>query len=419
MYYIPELDRWTCWSDTKWSIAQFEDAPLSRLRKELRCALAPSDGPQQRKRIGSLTTIKAVHALMKSNPGAVKSLAEWDSDPFMLGTPGGVVDLRSGNWRCRLQSDYLLKSTSVDPGPDDEKPPQWLSFLDKVLGGDQEKIEFIQRLLGYGLTGSTKEHRLFLAYGTGRNGKSTLFNTFCRILSNDYSRTISPKVLLNKNTEQHSTDLAYLKGARFARASELPQGKTWDEVLIKQITGGDPLTARYMRQDNFTFEPQCTLLVDANNVPNLKSVDEAIRRRICVIPFNVTITPDQEDKDLNAKLMSEAGAILRWAIQGAVKWQRSGLQIPQSIAEQSANYFEEQDLLARFIADCLTVDPDAKVSNEVLRSEFFRWSQEQGVPAWSTRVISDEMLKHGYSGYKSNNRRGFRGLKLVPKLPGL
>ncbi|MFN3213746.1 MAG: phage/plasmid primase, P4 family [Henriciella sp.] len=419
MFYIPEFDRWANWNGKRWSIAISKHDPVTRLRRELRDALRSADGLRQNKRIGSLNTIKAVFTLMRSSVGAAKSINEWDVEPSLIGTPNGIVDLRSGIWRPRRRTDFLLKATSVDPAATGEPPTQWIKFLKTIFADNDAEIDFIQRLLGYGLTGSTKEHRLFIAYGTGRNGKSTLFNTYSQILSEDYSRTISPKLLLDKRTEQHATDLAYLKGARFARASELPPGRSWDEVLIKQITGGDWLTARFMRQDNFTFQPQCTLLVDANNIPALKGIDEAVRRRICLIPFDVTIPNGQEDRNLPDKLKNETAAILRWAIDGAVKWYESGLQIPQSIVDRSMQYIDDEDVLGKFVTDCLEKDSAAKITNESLRLEFHRWAQKEGITPWSTTQISAGLLKRGYQRYKSDRARGFRGLKRALELPGL
>lgn len=416
MLYIPEEGRWAVWDGSRWVKATSKIEPIKRLRKNLRNIPTDNDVPA-RKRLGDKNTIMAIDFLMRSNVGACRDLADWDSDPFMLGTPSSVVDLCSGTVKPRGRRDFLLCSTSVDPAPSSSPPVAWLSFIDTITGGDKELAEFLQRLSGYAATGSTKEQKMFFAFGAGRNGKSTWLNVLLAILTDHYGRTISPKLLVDKRMEQHPTDLAHLMGARLARASEIPVGKSWDETLIKQITGGDKITARRMRQDNFTFIPKCTLIVDANHAPTIKGVDEAIRRRMCVIPFNVTIRKEDVDPDLFDKLMREAPAILRWIIEGAVKWYHFGLTIPDAVRIASEDYIESEDIFGTFLEDHSVDDPAGRVSNSKLYGTFNQFIEAMGQHAWTNNAVSKEMKKRGYETYKSGSERGFKGLTLIPSKP--
>ena len=417
MLYVPERNRWAEWNGKRWRLAKDPNEQITRLRQDLR-EIPGAEDPSKRKRLGDNKNIMAVNVLMKTNKGAAKSIEDWDSDPFVLGTPTKIVDLRTGEVRPRTSSDYLLCSSGFDPAEKGAIPLNWISFLRTITGGDAALVEFLQRLCGYAATGSTKEHKLFFAFGTGRNGKSTLLNTLDTVLSNDYARVIPPKLLLDKKTDQHSTDLAHLANARFARASELPVGKVWDEALLKQITGGDQITARHMRQDNFTFKPQCTLIVDANNVPSIRGIDEAFRRRMCVIPFNVTITEDQVDPDLPDKLLAEGPAITRWIIEGAVKWNESGLCIPTCVDDATKDYLDQEDTFGAFLSEFFEDDTNGFVLNAQLHTLFNNHMENLGSPRWGAASISKEMKKRGYASFKSGASRGFRGIS-VKKCPQL
>lgn len=411
MLYVPERDRWAEWNGKAWRLSRTANDQITRLRQDLR-EIPGVEDPAKRKRLGDNKYIMAINSLMKTNEGAAKSIEEWDSDPFVLGTPTQIVDLRTGEVRKRLATDFLLRSTAFDPAADGEPPLYWLRFLSTITGGDLELQDFLQRLCGYAATGSTKEHKLFFAYGTGRNGKSTLLNTLVTILSDAYAKVIPPKLLLDKKTEQHATDLAHLAQARLARASELPVGKVWDEALLKQITGGDQITARYMRQDNFTFRPQCTLIVDANNAPSVRGIDEAFRRRMCVIPFDVTISPEKVDPDLPEKLLQEGPKILCWVIDGAVKWHECGLAIPSRIVQATQDYLDQEDTFGAFLSECFDTDPNGCVQNAQLHNAFGSYMAGQGASPWGATTISKEMRKRGFIPYKSGNMRGFRGLSV-------
>ena len=305
----------------------------------------------------------------------------------------------------------ISRSVSCAPSAADVQPDLWLRFLSDIFRGDTDTIAFLQRAAGYALTGSTNEHKLLFLHGAGRNGKSVFLNTLLDLWGN-YGRRVSATTFLNSQTERHPTDVAGLQGARLAIASELPRGKTWDESVIKDLTGGDRLTARFMRQDYFDFDPQLTLMIAGNTQPSFRGVDEAIRSRVVLVPFDVTIPPERRDRALQDKLRSEAPAILRWCIHGALSWQERGLDVPSSIAAASQAYFDEEDTLGQFLMDETLPDPHAFVSSDDLITRFNFWSDRQGLGGWTQRTLIKELRMRDFQDAKSNGRRGLRGLRL-------
>jgi putative DNA primase/helicase len=264
-------------------------------------------------------TIYAIDKLATSNAELVTTSDRWDRDPMLLGGPQ-TVDLRSGEAREPRPLDFILKRTACAPAPEETTAPLWSRFLGDVTNGDTALQAYMQRMAGYWLTGSVSEHCFFFFYGTGANGKSTFINTIRQIMK-DYATTIGSEVLM----------WSKLRGIRLAVASEIERGKVWAESKIKSLTGGDEIQARFMRQDFFTFTPQFKLAVIGNYKPSLRAVDEAIRRRLHLIRFTVTIPPHRRDKSLEAKLQAEAPSILRWMLDGCLEWQRQGLAPPDIV----------------------------------------------------------------------------------------
>jgi putative DNA primase/helicase len=215
--------------------------------------------------------------------------------------------------------------------------PRWLQFLDEITAGDTELQAYLRRVAGYCLTGITTEHVLFFCYGTGANGKSVFVNTLAGIWG-DYAVVAPMETFTASKTDHHPTDLAMLRGARLVIAHETEAGRRWAESKIKTLTGGDRVAARFMRQDFFEFVRQFKLLIAGNHKPGLRGVDEAIRRRLHLIPFNVTIPESQRDPQLFDKLKPEWGGILQWAVDGCLEWQRTGLAPPAAVRKAIADY---------------------------------------------------------------------------------
>ena len=239
------------------------------------------------------------------------------------------------------------KITAVGPRGD---CPRFLAFLNRITGGDAALVSYLQRVLGYALTGVTREHALFFAYGTGANGKSVLLSTVAGILG-EYHRTAPIETFVASNGDRHPTDLAGLRGARLVTATETEEGRRWAEARIKQLTGGDTVSARFMRQDFFEYRPAFKLVIAGNHKPSLRSVDEAIRRRFHMIPFAVTIPADERDVELVEKLKAEWPGILAWLIEGCLEWQAEGLRPPQAVLEATDAYLSAEDAIAAWIDD--------------------------------------------------------------------
>jgi putative DNA primase/helicase len=324
---------------------------------------------------------------------------------MLFGTPGGIVDLKSGKLLPPDPTAYITKLAGCTPT---YSPPQrWLRFLNECMAGDAETVRYLQRVAGYCLTGLTTEHALLFIYGPGGNGKSVFLNTVAYILG-QHAMTAAMETFTASAFERHSTDLAMLKGARLVTASETEEGRSWAESRIKQMTGGDPITARFMRRDNFTYTPQFKLLIVGNHAPLLRNVDDAMRRRFNIIPF--LHRPSQPDPDLEGKLKAEAGAILQWAIEGCLEWQRIGLAPPAAVRAATANYFNEQDTFGSwFNLKCTDVrqrEPHAFCTAKELFESWCSYARELGEDPGSAKRFGASMAKHGFQSRVARNWSG-------------
>jgi putative DNA primase/helicase len=354
--------------------------------------------------------ITAVERLARSNVNSLAQPDQWDRDDFLLGTPGGTIDLRTGELRAARRGDYITRQTSVEPTGPGSRPAAWLKFLAEVFPGDPEMVALMQRLAGYALTGSTREHRLFLFHGSGRNGKGTLLGTLQTILG-DYAKGIPTSTLLEARSPQHKAPLARLRGARFVRGAELPVGQVWDESLVKMLTGGDSIPVNHMRGETFDLQPKFTLVVDANTKPRIRTTDVAMRARMTLIPFGVSFA-GREDRGLAERLLAEAPAILRWAIEGAVEWQRGGLRIPESALAASREYMDSEDSLAHFLEDETVPAPGTRLAAAAVYARYRTWATEQGVTPATLRAFGGMLTERGIERDRAASARGYVGLRL-------
>lgn len=336
-----------------------------------------------------------VERFAQADPVFARTSDHWNSDAFLLGTPSGTVDLRSGRLRDSAARDNINKATAIPPAPQSECP-LWLDFLHDATGGDVELIRLLQQIAGYSLTGDIREHALFFIYGPGGNGKSVYLNTITRILG-DYAQTAAMATFEKQSNNGIPADLAMLNGARLVTASETEEGKPWAEARIKQMTGGDPITARFMRQNFFTFTPRFKLLIVGNHKPVLSSVDDAMRRRFNIIPF--TIKPASPDKQLEEKLQAEWPAILRWMIDGCLDWQANGLVRPKSVEEATNEYFLEQNVLQQWIDEACEVDRENPHLSESASQLFGSWSRfmvKMGENKPTMKTFSQSLSREGF-----------------------
>ncbi len=412
LLFVPVWGLWMRWDGVRWArddVLHVFDAARVICREH--SALLESGGGRS---ILSAATVAAVERLARSDPRHARSADVFDRDPWALNTPGGVVDLHTGTMRAHRPDDLFTKATAVAPA-ERENCPRWRQFLDRITAEDGELRDFVQRMLGYSLTGITREHALFFGHGTGANGKTTLLNTVSAILG-DYA-TIAPMETFESSTsDRHPTDLAMLRGARLVTAQETEEGRRWAESRIKALTGGDPISARFMRRDFFTFVPQFKLVVAGNHKPGLRGVDEAMRRRLHMIPFTVTIPPAERDPALAEKLRDEWPAILAWMIRGCVEWQRIGLAPPAAVRDATEHYLESEDAFSGWLTECCDIARHFHSESRALFGSWRAWAERAGELPGSQKLFAQVLEARGFQPRRlPNDRRGFLGIAVKPE----
>ena len=406
--YCAQWNKWLVWTGQRWN----EDQVLfvnHLSRGVCRAASMKADSPRLKSKLASASTIAAVERIARAEPTHAATVDEWDADIWLLNTPGGVVDLRAGSMRAHQRVDRMTKITTATPRGD---CPQWLAFLAQITSGDTELQSYLQRVAGYCLTGSTQEHALFFLYGTGANGKSVFVNTLFTLLG-DCAANAPMETFMETRTERHPTDLAGLRGARLVTATETEQGRRWNEAKIKEITGGDRVSARFMRQDYFTYSPQFKLVISGNHKPSIRNVDEAMKRRMHLVPFIVTIPAERRDRQLSTKLLTERDGILAWALAGCLAWQKEGLRPPEAVLTATAEYFEAEDAVGRWIEErCVSV-ATAKSLTAELFNDWKSWAETSGEFVGTQRRFSDLLLSKGVQKWRNSvGVRGFQGIGL-------
>jgi putative DNA primase/helicase len=342
-----------------------------------------------RKAITSAKTINAILFLSQSDPNVVVPASKWDNDPLMINTPAGLVDLRDGRIHDRNQDQYLTQIARVSPDGQ-QKIDNWMRFVSQVFVDDADTIEFVQRMCGYCLSGDRREQKLFFAHGQGSNGKSTLLDILMWIMGSYAIKLPTTALMMSKN-ERHPTELAQLHGKRLAVSNELEEGSFWAEARIKELTGDETLTARFMRQDNFTFTMSHKHLIAGNHKPRLKGGDPAMARRMVLLPFLQKFEGSAKDLSLPEKLKTEAPGIMAWAIEGARKWYADGLAIPGSVEDASRDYMAEHDDIAMWIEECCKINSGTHARSSDLYASFRRWKQSRGEHEPSQTVWGEKM----------------------------
>jgi putative DNA primase/helicase len=396
--------KWLVWSGTHWEIDK--TAAIERMAKEtvqsIYAEAADTADTKLRQEIAehaknseSKRAIKAMIDLAQSEPGVPVLPEQLDTDPWVINCMNATISLKNGVAREHARDDMITKIMPVTYNPE-ATCPTWQNFLDRIFDCNENLIDYVQRKVGYSLTGDTSEQVLSFLYGAGANGKSTFIDVIQSLLG-DYGMQLDTDVLMAKDRNGIPNDIARLKGARFVAAVEAGEGRRLNEVLVKQLTGGDIITARFLHQEFFEFKPQFKIFLAANHKPVIKGNDYAIWRRIRLIPFNVTIPKGERDKQLANKLLQELPGILNWALIGCVKWQQHGLGEPDEVKLATQTYRDEMDILGDFISEVCIKQPFASVKVGELYKLFQTFCEENGEKnSLSRRKFSDELKKRGF-----------------------
>lgn len=357
---------------------------------------------------------------------------ELDSDPFILNCLNGTLNPTTGLLQPHSPEDHLTKMINVEYRPD-ALCPRWEAVINQTFAGDQELIEFIQRALGYSITADVSEQAFFICYGTGANGKSTI-TTLMTMLLGDYATVAAPGLLMARKNDAHPTELADLFRVRFASISEVKADAKWDEERIKMLTGGDPIKARKMREDFWSFTPTHKFWISVNHRPSTVDNTYGFWRRVKMIPFTVTIPKERQDPHLLEALLAERSGILAWLVRGCLQWREKGLGSARAVDAATESYRNPQNDLEGFLALCCVKDPYLRVQASELYRRYAQWCDGQHVSplrqtdfgkrmkalGWETTKISVNYyigldLKQNQEAVKALLAEPMEGASLVPE----
>lgn len=380
--YVPSRKKWLLWRDGRWTWddegAMVETAKQCARHLLMEAAKLNDDSPRKRVRQHAdkslnISRLKAAVDAAMTDERVVTPLGELDADPMQLGVENGHVDLRDGTLH-QPDPKALITLTCPIRYDGDAKCPTFLRFVNVAMGGDAEMVAFVQRIVGYALTGRTDEQAIFFFHGGGANGKSTLVNVLIKLLGS-YAVQAPPSMLMSHRFgRQQTNDLARLYRKRLLLCSEVDEGSFLDEALIKDLTGGDTVAARFLYGEFFEFRPECKVIMCGNHRPVIRNHDEGIWRRIVLIPFNVTIQKEDRDPDLPSKLVAELPGILNWAIEGARAWQAQGLNLPEKVRQAGSAYREDMDVLGDWIREECVVGPEHQGKASSLWQSYSGWA---------------------------------------------
>lgn len=406
--YVAQWGAWYRWTGDRWKQDKTQHA-FELARNITREVLSWPDCTKTiATRVNSARTAGAMLQFVKADRAIAATIEQWDTHTMLLGVPGGVIDLNI----CKLieaeRDQYITKQASVAPIHGECK--RWLQFLKRVTNDNLDIQTYLQRFGGYCLTGSTVEHALGFLYGTGANGKTTLVQTLLGILG-DYAITAPIETFAESKSERHSTELARLRGARLVATEETNTGSKWNESRIKTLTGGNRISAHFMRQDDFEFQPEFKLLIAGNHKPQMRSVDEAMKRRMHIVPFTVTIPEEERDPHLQDALRQEWPQILHWMVQGCAAWHDYRLAPPEAVRDATALYLDTEDILLQWIEECCVQSGDTPNSKPLYQS-FCDWCIANGETPWKKKTWTSALVDKGCTPTRTSIMRGLRGIKL-------
>jgi len=440
--YCEAWKKWLLWTGTHWRhdlqapVMQKAKATIKRLLRqgEHLDEDALSLWMKHIKRSLSTSALEAMVKSAQNEPGIPLLQEELNQHPFLLPCANGTLDLETGILRAHERADLLTECLTVDYDPD-AICPVWDTFLWRIMGGSQgedspdmstgaverrqaandracELVAFLQRLFGHCLTGDVREQDLYVFHGTGANGKSTLINLLLLLLR-QYAKKGTSELLMKTRTDRHTTERTDLFGKRLVATIETEEAGRLNETFIKEATGGDPITARRMREDNWTFSPTHKILLATNHRPEIRGTDHAIWRRIKLVPFEVTIPEDEQDATLPGKLQAELPGILAWMVRGCLAWQKDGLGYPAAVLDATQAYREEQDVFEGFLVDECHRVASASCSAADLYDAYEHWCKDNDVDAIKKRAFGIRLTDMGLIPDKgTGGKRLWRGIGL-------
>jgi len=414
--FTPERG-WLVWDGRRWAVddkcvqvqARAKDTALA-IFDEIKNAADRDIRMRHAKHSQSRSAIEAMIWLARSEPGIPARLTQFDVDGWLLNVGNGTLNLRTGELRAHARADLLTNIVEINFNPVAEYE-LWDAFLWRVTDRNEDLYRYLRRFVGYLLVGDTSEQSLHFLFGLGANGKSVFCEVVLRLLG-DYAVAVSPDLIMLRRHGGIPNDVARLRGVRAALMNETTQGARFDEAKLKDLTGGDTLTARFLHQEFFDFRPTHRIVIRGNHKPSINGTDDGIWRRLRLVPFTVTIPADEQDHALLHKLEAELPGVLNWALQGCREWQTDGLNPPALIAEAVRQYREESDTLGRFIAECCEVRKLTQVKSSALfkrYQEFCEVAGERWIPAKDFPV---EMERRGFAWKRTKTGGMFFGLEL-------
>jgi P4 family phage/plasmid primase-like protien len=419
--YVHKWNQWRIWNGIRW--AEDETGESERRAKQsvlniYKDAANVLDDTTRNAMIGwahqseSVGRINAMIDLARSEPGIPIVHDEFDQQKMLLNCRNGTLDLISGQIRAHKRADLITHCCDVIYDPDVECP-LWESFLDRIMAGNQALIGFLQRAIGYSLTGITSEHCFFFMFGNGRNGKSTFIGTIMKLLGSYAQKAPTDMLMLKTNQSPIPNDIARLPGARLVVTAEIEARQRFDESRVKDLTGGDKIAARFMRGEFWEFRPLLKLWIYGNHQPRISGTNAGIWSRVRLIPFTVHLLPHERMKSLDEVLWLESSGILNWAIQGCLEWQKSGLGIVDEIEAATAQYREEMDLVASYIHDRVVSELLERIAIKDIYHDYSLWCIENNEHTLTQKQFSTRMQERGYVKERgSGGTWMLRGLRL-------
>lgn len=401
--YVSDMG-WLIWDGKRWKIDNKKE--IERITAKVLRSLYKSEDEAETKwaRMCERRNIR-MNSIKDLMPLVPAEREEFDTHKYLFNVSNGIVDLKTGKLQQHNRNLKITKIANVE-FVENAECPEWLNFLESIFQGDKELIEYMQRLIGYSLTGEISEQIMIFLIGGGSNGKSTFINTI-KDLMGEYGKQAKSDTFIKKKETGANNDIARLVGSRFVSAIESEDGEQLSEAFVKQITGGEPVLARFLRQEYFEFIPEFKVFFTTNHKPVIKGVDEGIWRRIRLVPFNLQLPKEKRDKKLPEKLSLEMPGILNWAIEGCLKWQRNGLNDPAIVMKATGDYKEEMDILGPFLYERCYVDPTQKISAKELYEVYSNWCYQNGEFALKNRAFYRVLETQGFKKERGAGNKYF------------